>query len=109
MAGQSLSERVGIHIRDCYQLPVERVAVMLPTFFVVLRNHLTDLEKALEAGDSEGIGRVGHTLKGALLNLGLVDIADIAAAIEREGKTGRQDFDFAEPVTWLREELEEIL
>ncbi len=109
MTDLSLSDRVEKHVRDFYQLPVEKVAVMLPSFLAVLKNHLNDLEKVLEGGDPIGIGRVGHTLKGALLNLGLAEIAEIAASIEREGESGRTDFDFTEAVSRLKVELKEIL
>ncbi len=109
MTEQSLSKQVETHVCKQYQLPVEKVAVMLPAFLEVLKNHLNDLEKALDGDEPEDIGRVGHTLKGALLNLGLPGIAEIAANIEREGKLGRKNFDFAEPVAQLREKLKEIL
>lgn len=109
MTGQSLSKRVGNHVREQYQLPVEKVAVMLPTFLEVLKNHLNDLEQAVDGGVAEDIGRVGHTLKGALLNLGLVDIAEIAESIEKGGRSGRKGCNFVEAVGQLREKLQEIL
>ena len=109
MTQQSLAEQVRKYVRVQYQLPVEKVALMLPTFLEVLKNHLNDLESVLDDGEPMAIGRVGHTLKGALLNLGLAEIAEIAASIETEGKLGNKDFEYAVLVARLREKLEEIL
>ncbi len=92
-----------------YQLPVEKVTLMLPSFLDVLRNHLNDLENVLADEDPLPLGRVGHTLKGALLNMGLADLAEIAADIEVEGKAGNQNFNYAGLVRKLREGLSEIL
>jgi histidine phosphotransfer protein HptB len=109
MAHLSLSDRVICHVRERYQLSVEKIATMLPTFITVLQNHMKSMEKVLEVGEPEGLGKEGHTMKGALLNLGLGDIAEIAETIETEGKAGNRNIDYVDLVAQLRAKLEEIL
>ncbi len=82
---------------------------MMPAFLTTLQDHMQNLEDALGAGDPETLGRLGHALKGALLNLGLDDMADIAHIIESEGRSGSREADFAGMVTRLKEKLAEIL
>ncbi len=109
MPGLSLSDRVGEHVCEHYQLSVEKVAVMLPTFLNVLQDHIQNLDNALANDDIQAIGIVGHTLKGALLNLGLFDIADIARCLEMKRETDSREVDYAELAAQLREQLKEIL
>lgn len=82
---------------------------MMPVFLNTLQNHMQNLEDALGAGNPETLGRLGHALKGALLNLGLDDMADIAHIIENEGMSGSHEADFAGMVAQLKEKLAEIL
>ncbi len=105
----SLSDRVICHVREQYGIPMEKVLTMLPTFITVLQNHMRSLEQVLEESDLEAIGKAGHGLKGALLNLGLTEFAALAERIEKEGKAGNQDTDYGGLAAALREKLEEIL
>ncbi len=109
MVQQSLTDRVSAFLCDYYKLPEEKVADMLPTFLDVLQNHIINMEKTVKEGDIHTIGRVGHTLKGALMNLGLDDFAEIAKTIEKEGKAGRWGVDYSSLVDQLKENLAEIL
>lgn len=109
MAKLSLQERVSDHMCKQYQFSIDKVATMLPTFLNVLQNHMRDMESALAQGEVGAIAKVGHTLKGALLNLGLDDVAEIAKTIETEGMADNQDIDYSELVTQLQKQLEEIL
>lgn len=104
-----LTDRVAVFLRENYKLPAEKVSEMLPTFLEVLQSHMNRMEKAVEEGDSQMIGSVGHILKGALVNLGLDDFAEIAQTIESEGKAGTRDVDFLELVAQLKENMAEIL
>ena len=94
---------------DQYQFSIDKVATMLPTFLDVLQNHMRDVESAMEKGEVPSIGKAGHTLKGALLNLGLDDIAQIAKTIETEGLANNRDIDYSALVLQLQVQLEEIL
>jgi len=104
-----LLERVRYHICDHFQLPEDKVDAMLPAFLTTLQNHMKNIEDALGANDPATIGRMGHALKGALLNFGLDDMADIANMIEDEGKSGNSGADFSGMVQRLKEKLAEIL
>ena len=109
MAQLSLKDRIAAFLCDYYKLPDEKVADMLPAFLDVLQNHMMNMEKSVKDGDIQTIGRAGHTLKGALMNLGLDDFAEIAQAIEREGKAGKCNVDFSDLVGRLKENMAEIL
>ncbi|HEX7490097.1 MAG TPA: response regulator [Candidatus Limnocylindrales bacterium] len=50
--------------------------------------HLTAIEAAVERGDAQALGGIAHTLKGASRNLGAVLVGNIAAELERRGKSG---------------------
>lgn len=104
-----LLEQVKSHIREHFQLGEDKVDAMMPAFLTTLQNHMQNLEDALGLNDPETLGRLGHAMKGALLNLGLDDIAEIAYAIENEGKSGNRDADFAGMVALLKEKMREIL
>ena len=45
---------------------------------------LSKMESAVKAGDSEEAGKAAHSIKGASGNLGLMDIYELAKAIEVE-------------------------
>ena len=54
------------------------------------------------AGDLDGLGRAGHAVKGALLNIGLADLAAAAHTIELQCKQGVGDFDYSNAITDLQ-------
>ena len=93
MPQRPLTDRVSGFLCDHYKLSGDKVTEMLPTFLSVLRNHMRDMESVLEQKDVRAIGKAGHTLKGALMNLGLDELAEIAQSIEIAGKEGRREFD----------------
>jgi len=109
MPHPSLTDRLTTFLCDYYKLPAEKVADMLPTFLNVLQNHMINMEKSVEEGNIQTIGSAGHTLKGALMNLGLDDFAEIAQIIEREGKAGRSETDYSGLVEQLKKKMAEIL
>ncbi len=105
----SLTDRVTSFLGEHYKLSDEKVTDMLPTFLSVLQNHMRDMERVLGQNDVQAIGRLGHTLKGALLNLGLNDFAEIAKSIEIAGKEGSREVDYRGLVVQLKENMSEIL
>ena len=92
-----------------FHLPKEQIVEMMPNFLIALASHLDKIEKAVEAGDLAEIGRAGHTMKGALLNLGLADCVDIALEIELRGKQLDASADFLSLYNELREQLTTLL
>jgi len=79
---------------------------MIPGMVATLASHMDNLEKAFYADDLEQLGKAGHTMKGALLNLGLSECAEIAFEIERNGKSAEHSTDYQALVSSLREKID---
>ncbi|MBT8764450.1 Hpt domain-containing protein [Desulfohalobiaceae bacterium Ax17] len=56
-----------------------------------VQKNLKELELFLASGDSAGLSKAAHTLKGALLNVGQKEQADLAKIIELQAKQGNLD------------------
>ena len=70
---------------------------------------MQNLEEALKENNPASIGEVGHTIKGAFLNLGLEDCASIALQIEKQGKAGDHTTNYRKLVEDLRLKINPIL
>ena len=92
-----------------YHLPAEQIESMLPSFLSTLRDHMDRLDKALMDNDSLQAGKAAHTIKGAFLNLGLDECAELARIIEQSGKSAEKIEDLAPNVEKLRLKLNRIL
>lgn len=102
-------EKIKTHLAEQFSLPTDQIEIMLPSFLAALRSHMENLEKALEENDTVLLGRAGHTIKGAFLNLGLDDCAQIALCIEEKGKQGDTSTDFRSLVEELRLRLDPLV
>ncbi len=83
MKGQTYRQTIREHLASAYLLTDDKIDAVLPAFLDTLLAHMMRLEKNLEDNDLELLARSGHVLKGALLNLGLHELAEMAQAIER--------------------------
>lgn len=99
-------EQIKVYLVNQFNLPPEQIETMLPDLITSLADHIGNLELALEQGDLEQLGKAGHTIKGALLNLGLEECADIAYSIELNGKAGNDDINYQKMVKSIREKLD---
>lgn len=108
MTSQQYISQIKSYLFDQFSLSEEQVVEMLPSFITTLSGHMANLEKALANGNLEILGKTGHTIKGAFLNLGLADCAEIALQIERRGKEGDQSTDYARLVADLRKKIDVI-
>ena len=81
-----------------FGLPDQQLEGMIPVFIETLREHFVALEAAVAADNLEQTGRAAHTIKGALLNLGLGECAEMAADIERNAKAASMKTDYQELV-----------
>ena len=70
------------HLQTAYLLTEEKTEEMIPVFVATLGDHVERLAALAAAGDLDGLGRAGHAVKGALLNMGLPDLAELARRIE---------------------------
>ncbi len=105
MSTQLRIDQIKLYLCDQFQLSPEQVGEMLPIFIVTLSSHMQNMERLLRENDLMALGKAGHTMKGALLNLGLSDCAQLAMQIEEKGKAGDPYTDYAALVADLRNKL----
>ncbi len=75
------------HLLHAYMLKEEQIDIYLPRFLDSLQTYLEKLQQPLQTGNFRELRKVAHTLKGALLNLGLHELADIAYTMEKAAGT----------------------
>jgi HPt (histidine-containing phosphotransfer) domain-containing protein len=90
------------HLKTAYLLSDEKTATMIPVFVNTLRSHMNRLAELAAAGDMEQLSRASHAVKGALLNMGLADLAQTAHTIEKQCKNGDVTFDYQAMITELQ-------
>ncbi|WP_136808458.1 Hpt domain-containing protein [Desulfosediminicola flagellatus] len=109
MSKEERIDQMRRYLLEKFQLPRDQVDVMLPKFISTLVSHMENIEDALSEGDTMVIGKNAHTMKGALLNLGLHDCAEIARDLEEKGKAGDASVDYSALVGHLRTTLGELV
>ncbi len=102
-------QHIKTYLAEQFNLQAEQIEMMLPSFISTLDMHMQSLENALEENNPISIGKVGHTIKGAFLNLGLGECADIAHRIEERGKAGDQETNYKQLVAELRLKISPVL
>ncbi|WP_073612979.1 Hpt domain-containing protein [Desulfopila aestuarii] len=98
-------EQIQEYLVEKFHLPREQISEMLPNFIGALVSHMDKLDVAFRSGDLIALGRAGHTMKGALLNLGINDCVDIAFELEQKGKAMDTTTDYSALLGELRERL----
>jgi PAS domain S-box-containing protein len=63
---------------------------LLVTFFASAAESLQEMSGALAASDFQQLARVSHRLKGAAFNIHAVGVAELAAKLEQDAKSGAQ-------------------
>jgi HPt (histidine-containing phosphotransfer) domain-containing protein len=106
---QQKIQHIKTYLTEQFNLPAEQVEMLLPSFIETLGTHMQNLESALTENNPASIGAVGHTIKGAFLNLGLEDCASIALRIEQSGKAGDHDTNYKQLVEELRLKINPVL
>ena len=76
-------EQVCKHLMKNFGLEMEEAESVLEVYADSLKENLLHLQQTLDNGEQVEGGRQAHALKGALLNLGLPDLADIAFILEK--------------------------
>ncbi len=97
------------HLAEQFNLPPEQIELLMPSFIETLKAHMQNLQKVLEGDNPLAIGEMGHTIKGAFLNLGLDDCAAIALRIEQQGKAGDRRANYQQMFEQLRDKLLPII
>ncbi|MCK5516170.1 MAG: Hpt domain-containing protein, partial [Desulfobulbaceae bacterium] len=95
-------KKVEIYLSEQFHLSEEQIESLLPGFVATLAGHMQNLEAALTGNSMVTIGKSAHTLKGALLNLGLEECAKTALLIEEGAKAGDDTANFKKLVDDLR-------
>ena len=106
--GNRLLQQIISHMKVQFNLPEEQISTMIPPFLETLEEHLLLLEQAIVTGSLEETGRVAHTLKGALLNLGLFQCAETTQTIEASAKAGSDRADYRALLAELKTSLREL-
>ncbi len=84
-SSMALSEQAINYLQQTYQLPVQTAEGLLNKGRDTLGLDAHELKAAYEREDDEILKQTAHSLKGALLNLGLAKLADRAKEIETTG------------------------
>jgi HPt (histidine-containing phosphotransfer) domain-containing protein len=92
-------------MKNSYLLDDQRIKTILPGFLSTLEQHMLILEQCRTEGKLKDLGTAGHTLKGALLNLGLFELAEVAYEIEKQGKQEAEDADYPAMIRHLKENI----
>ena len=109
MVGEQKKEMIRAHIRQQFGLADEQIEELLPSFLDTLSGYVKELETAFAAADREAVGRVSHTTKGALLNLGLHDQAALAKDIELRSRAGENLMEVKSTFKSLQVGLDQLL
>lgn len=84
MDAQHYLEIMQWHLQESYLLDSTQVAEILPRFLHTLFEHMGTLEKLQLQGDPVALARESHAVRGALLNLGLLDLAEYVRQVEEQ-------------------------
>lgn len=103
------AEEIKAHLAAQFHLPMAQVEEMLPSFLDALEKHLKNLDAAVAETDMKAIGKAGHKLKGACLNLGLQECVEFAVEIEEKGKAGDMETDYGGLVHGLHKLIDPLL
>lgn len=109
MSGRQDREKIRAHLQEQFGLSMEQIDDLLPLFLKTLNGYLAEVEAALTSADLKLLCRRAHTMKGALLNLGLHDGAELAKEIESKTRTGDKNHDYVLMVARLRAGLDDYL
>jgi len=109
MAQQQNVEQIKAHLARQFSLPEEQINHMLPSFISTLGSHMRNLENALAEKDLVLLGKTGHTIKGAFLNLGMDECASIALQIEKNGNKRNDSINYRSLVEGLRVMINPLL
>jgi HPt (histidine-containing phosphotransfer) domain-containing protein len=78
---------------DRFQVTVDpELEPIMDRYMEIRLQELEQLEAALDAGDSDAVRKLGHTLKGTGTSYGFVFLTEVGAAIEDAGRCRKMNF-----------------
>ncbi len=90
-----LHTQVKKYLSKRFGIPDEQIEVMMPEFKKTLSQHMRGLNSAQLQDNLIALKDAAHTMKGALLNLGFTDSAQLAQKIEQESGAGNTIIDYS--------------
>lgn len=102
-------QKIKSHLRSSYLLSDEKIEAVLPRFLGTIRNLMTDLKDLAVTDKNDALSRAGHAMKGALLNLGLPELAQKAYSIEKHQQVCDSERDCVQLVDELKQEIDKIV
>ncbi len=80
---EKIAEDIGIS--------VEAYKKLCRTFLENSKKDLDNLKKALEAEDRQAVRTLAHHIKGAALNIDLLELSELAKGLEKSAETGTME------------------
>lgn len=102
-------KKIKNHLRSAYLLSDEKIEAVLPRFVDTVRKLMSDLNELAVTDKNDALSRAGHAMKGALLNLGLQELAEKAYSIEKHQLVCNSDRDCVQLVVELKQEIDKII
>lgn len=102
-------QQIRKHLNSAYLLTEEKIETVLPRFLHTIGSLMADLEEFVNTGNIDSLSRTGHALKGALLNLGLPELAEKAYAIERHNQASDHPASYCTLVDELGKEIKKLI
>lgn len=81
---QHYIETMQRHLEEYYLLDKQQVVDVMPGFLATLFKHMRSLETLQQKGDLAALAQASHAVRGALLNLGLFDLAEFTRQVEEQ-------------------------
>ena len=101
-------EKIKKHLHSAYLLSDDKIENVLPRFIASLQTLMDNLERVFQTEEGDSLSKAGHALKGALLNLGLNELAEKAFTIEKQGHDLGEKTEIAALISELRKEVNSI-
>ncbi|MBM9603207.1 Hpt domain-containing protein [Desulfopila inferna] len=103
------SSRIKTYLAHHFKLPEEQIELMLPEFKKTLSSHMENLERIYRQDSLIDLQKAAHTIKGAFLNLGLQECAELAKKIEYGAADNDTTVDYAALIDRMRHIVDDIV
>ena len=108
MKSETICDRIKNHLCEQFSLPEDQVISMLPEFKKTISSHMENLIEVDPVDNLDGLEKAAHTIKGAFLNLGLMDCAELAITIENGAANGDTSINYPALINDMSEKVKEF-